>query len=601
MNQYLAERKKISHLPVFFGLVLLLISACSGLAGEPEVIATIPPATVPPQDAGFPQQPPDLANGAVLYAQNCTRCHGSTGTGDGPLVLSGEVPDPGSFAESAAARSQTPKSWFDTITDGRLENLMPPWQDALSEQERWDIAYYTYTLHYQPEQMEAGRDVWDAAALPLDLTDQQAMTVLSDQALYGQIAAGVGEGADEDDIWAGVAYARAQSLRNITVIGQEPPLAPIEATGEALASGVVAGQITNATALGTVPPDLPVTLFASDGQQITQRLETTADGAGNFRFEDVTIVPDQSYIAVTSYQGRTFVSNFVRGQNASLQLPIMLYELTEDPSVITITGVVSQITAVGDGLQVVQVFNFNNNSDRMFTTSESVGNDRFASLVVPLPPGAIIVGFPDSEQRYVVVEDESTVIDTAPVLPGADHILHMVWFLPYEDGAIVDQGLNYALEGPVRLLLRPNSVSAISDQLELLGPQAVGDATYGGYGGVLSLQPGDSIQYELSGTGVTVAAEVDAPSGASNNLLTVVIVVVIAQAVLIGGLFIFYRRRRTQAEPEDKDQLIDALVRQIAELDDRDERGEINHDLYHQRRRALKARLAALMNEEKRS
>ncbi|MBZ0296837.1 MAG: cytochrome c [Anaerolineae bacterium] len=580
-----------------------MASACGGLAGEPEVVATLPPLTATPQEAGFPQQPPDLANGARIYAENCTRCHGLSGAGDGELTLTGEVQNPGVFTEPAAARPQTPKTWFDTITNGRLEKLMPPWKDALSEQERWDVAYYTYTLHYQPEQIEAGREVWQAAALSLELTDQRAMSALSDQALHDQIVAAVGSDYSDEDIWAAVAYARVQALQNVSVIGETPvaPSTTTEEASESLPVGVVTGQITNGTALGTVPPDLPVTLFASDGQQITQRLETTADADGNFRFDGVAIDPDQSYIALTAYLDRTFVSDFVRGEGDSLQLPITLYELTEDPSVITITGVVSQITAVGEGLQVVQVFNFSNNSDRMFTTNEPIGEDQFASLVIPLPPGAIVIGFPENEQRYTVVEDESTVIDSAPVLPGSDHLVQIVWFLAYEDGAIIEQGINYALEAPVRLLLRPDTVTASSDQFESLGPQTVGDATYIGYGGELSLQAGDSILYELSGTGVTTAAEVETPVSTPNNLLVIVIVVVIAQALVIGGLFFFYRRRRSQPEPQDKNRVIDALVQQIAELDAKDERGEINHDLYHHQRRQLKARLTELMDEETQS
>ncbi len=515
------------------GLGLWLLTACGGLAGNPEIVATLPPVTQAPRDEGFPQPPPDLANGARIYAENCTRCHGVDGSGSGELVLAGEVGDPGSFLDPANVLDHTPREWFDIITNGRIERLMPPWRESLSEQARWDVAYYTYTLHEM-----AGQSIPPAAT--------------------------------------------------------EEPAA--SATTAPAGEGTVTGQVTNGTALGTVPPDLTVTLFATDGRSETQRRETTLDADGRFRFEGVSLNPEQAYVAVVAYQERTFTSEFARGEGDTLDLPVTIYELTEDPSVITVVGMVSQVTAVADGLQVVQVINFRNNSDRVFTSSQQVGENQYASVVVALPPGGVILGFPEQEQRYIVPEDGATVIDSVPVLPGSDHLIQYIYFLPYQDGAIIEQPLNYALDGAVRLLLRPENVTATSDQLEPIGPQTLGEVTYSGYGAELSLQPGEAVVYELSGTGAATADEIIPPVVSSNNLVAVVLVVLIAQAVLIGGLYWFYRRRKTAA-PEDKSRVIDALARQIAELDDAHERGDINHDLYHHRRQQLKARLAELMGE----
>src|SRR5690606_38845473 len=110
------------------GLGVLLLTACGGLAGNPEIVATLPPPTQAIRDEGFPQPPPDLANGARIYAENCTRCHGVDGSGSGELVLAGEVGDPGSFLDPANVREYTPREWFDIITHGRIEQLMPPWR-----------------------------------------------------------------------------------------------------------------------------------------------------------------------------------------------------------------------------------------------------------------------------------------------------------------------------------------------------------------------------------------------------------------------------------------------------------------------------------------
>ncbi len=595
------RRWRVTALRLFCGLLALMLVGCAGLAGEPEIIATFPPATVAPVSV---IQPADLAAGARIYAENCTRCHGINGAGDGELALSGEVVNPGNFTDPTSARSQTPQDWFHTITNGRLEQLMPPWADALSEQERWDVALYTYTLHYQPEQISAGQALTAELNIP---PDWQTLTQTSDAALYEQIAAQAADLSD-DQIWNAVAAARTASLQNVDSIGQEimpPPQTTEEAAAPAApiegVTGTVTGTISNGTAGGSVPPGMEITLFATDNQNPPQRYETMADTSGAFRFDEVLLRPDQAYVAVTAYQERTFTSNLERGETAALDLPIMLYEATDDPAAVTISSIGTQITAVGDGLQVLQLITFTNTTDRMFSSAETIRGDQFASVVISLPPGAVVLGFPgESEQRYVVTEDQSTILDTAPVLPGSDHIIQFIYFLPYTDGAIIEQPLNYAFEGPFRLLLLPQTVTVVSEELAPLGPQTIGDTVYSGYGGTLRLQSGESIRYELRGTGATSITEFEAPVVSSNNLVTVIIVVLIGQAILIGGLYFFYRRRKNRqpaASVKNTDRLIDALAQQIAELDEAHDRGEINHDVYQRRRQQLKARLAELMDQ----
>ncbi len=584
------------------GIAFIFLTACGGLAGNPEIVVTFPPITQAPPEAGFPQEPPDLSNGARIYAANCTRCHGTDGSGHGELVLSGEVGEPGNFRDPATMRDQTPQQWFDTITHGRLEQLMPPWRDSLSEQARWDVAYYTYTLPHTPEQIAEGQALLAAfnADLPADL---RTLSETSDTALAARIAA-VGI-VDEAQIQAAVAYARTRLLDigDLTNPSVSPPAATEEPAPPTAAlpgeTGVVTGRVINGTALGAAPADLPVTLFASDGRSATQRLEGHTDAEGGFRFEGVNINPEQAYVAVVAYQNRTFSSEFARGESATLDLPLTIYELTEDPAVITIIGMVSQITAVAEGLQVLQVMNFHNNSDRAFTSSQEVGENRYASVVVSLPPGGVILGFPEQPERYITPEDGSAVIDSVPVLPGGDHIIQYIYFLPYQAGAMIEQPFNYAFSGPARLLLRPPSVTATSEQLESLGTQTLGESTFAGYGAELNLQAGESMLYELSGIGAATADEITPPVVSSNNLVLVVLLVLVAQAVLIGGLYLYYRRREVggASAPEDKNRLLDALAQQIAELDAAHDRGDINHDLYHHRRKQLKVRLGELMGE----
>jgi mono/diheme cytochrome c family protein len=618
------------------GLLVLLLAACSGLAGEPKIIATLPPQpTVAP-----PAQMPDVALGASLYAQHCTQCHGASGAGDGAMALNGQLKQaPPSFRDSQTAGSQTPADWFTIITNGRIENLMPPWKDKLNDAERWAVAYFTYTLSYQAAQLQSGRDLWNAhcadchgsagkgdgpkaTAGNLNLVDLSRNISLSDNAIFAAVSQGIPDkmpafanALDETQRRAVVAYARSLAVTNPTAIAQAappettaqpattpPPEATSEVTLEAAARGTVTGHLTNGTAGGDSTKGLKVTLFASDGQNV-QQLEATTDDKGGYSIQNVPMIPNGDYVAVTTYRERVFNSAFVKGEagKTAFDLPITVYELTEDPAVITMTGTVIQINATGESLEVRQVLRFKNTSDRAFTSSQDLGSGRFGSLVVPLPPGAQVVGF-DNEQRYVVSQDKYTVVDTAPVLPGEDHLVVVVYLLAYDGkGAVIEQGINYAFDGQARLLLWPPTLTASGSQFPALGTENLSNRTYNSYGGALKLAAGGALRYELKGAAAPGAASINPTQTgtvSSDNLLATLMLITGVGALVLAGV-LFFRGRSARKANEQK--LADALVGQIADLDDLHSAGKLDDETWARQRDALKTRLTELLGEGNRT
>lgn len=377
----------------------------------------------------------------------------------------------------------------------------------------------------------------------------------------------------------------------------------------AAVTGVVSGQIANGTAGGAVPPGLPVNLFVFDPDFNRERFTAASDDQGRFQFDGVPLTPGHSYAVTVSYRERTFASEVVQASagSASLSLPLTIYELTEDPAVIRITGTVSQINAIADGLEVAQVFIFENTSDRLFTSSRAVSDTQFASVLVTLPVGAVVLGFPGAQDRYIVDDSqplEVVVVDTMPVVPGDNHVFQVVYFLPYNGGAIIEQPVSYPFAGTARLLLSPLTLTASGDQFPPLGPQAVGEGTYNGFGADLTLQPGDVLRFELSGASAPTAADLDRSGGgavSSNTLVIGLVGVATGILVALAAAYALARRRAAPAAgaaPLDKGRLADALTRQIAELDDAHDRGQLNHDLYQRQRQQLKARLAELLGED---
>ncbi|MBK8027433.1 MAG: c-type cytochrome [Chloroflexi bacterium] len=659
---------------LFAAAAALLLAACSGLAGEPRVVATIPAATPAPTEPAFPASRPDVALGAALYAENCVRCHGLTGAGDGEFALTGQVQNVASFQDPATSFEQEPHVWFQTITNGRIDKLMPPWQGTLSFEERWAVAMYTYTLHSTEAQIAHGRELFQAECVdchgetgqgdgpraaelsesPGDLSDHVGMIYLSDSAMAVSIREGIGDvmpaqgiefGGEwnEEDIRSVVDYVRTLSLENPSAgrslavqaalaataapttqgAGPEaaqatvpPPVAteevgctePTVDASSAEAASIpdtvrITGQVTMASAGGTLPESLPIALFAFDPSFNRTQTDGVAAADGTFAFEDVPYAPGSSYIMTVNYRDRVFASDLRRGQTladeaatGALDLSVIVYDLTDDPSVISISGMVSQVTVTGDSVEVAQVFSVRNTSDRAFTSGESTAEGAPISLIIPLPPGAVVVSLLGGENRFLVADDSSALIDTALVLPGEEHIINVIYLVPYGGGAIIEQEINYPFSGTARLLVRPTNLGVIGPQFPSLGPETIGTTQFAAYGSTLELEPAGVLRYELTGAAAE-AGTVDRGTGvvSANNLPVVIAIVLIIAGLIALAIYVITARNRTTETTVGPQQQIDALAAAIADLDAEFEAGRVEEADYQTQRAALKARMARLM------
>ncbi|MBL8941198.1 MAG: cytochrome c/FTR1 family iron permease [Archangium sp.] len=100
-----------------------------------------------------PRVTPDLAAGQALFTAQCSSCHGLEGKGDGPAAK-GLTPAPANFHDAARMQTLTPYKVFNTTTFGIKGTPMPGFP-ALSEVERWSVAFFVFTLrqpacHAQP-------------------------------------------------------------------------------------------------------------------------------------------------------------------------------------------------------------------------------------------------------------------------------------------------------------------------------------------------------------------------------------------------------------------------------------------------------------------
>jgi mono/diheme cytochrome c family protein len=146
-------------------MAILILSGCMG----PMIMdVTPPPDSQPTQQAASsasglvdisPLLPPDPVSGKEIYLKECVSCHGATGMGEGVRAenLPSLPPPVGSLAYS---RAVPPTRWFQIITQGRIDKLMPGYGSALSDRQRWDIVAYLMTLGPTSDQVEQGLKVY---------------------------------------------------------------------------------------------------------------------------------------------------------------------------------------------------------------------------------------------------------------------------------------------------------------------------------------------------------------------------------------------------------------------------------------------------------
>lgn len=532
-------------------MVLLMTAACSGLAGEPEIVATLPPqAPLPPT---VPAEAVDLnIPGAAIYIENCAPCHGNTGRGDGPVMLTGSIPSIPNLTDATTMSVQTLEEYFDVITNGRMDKLMPPWENALTEEQRWEVTRYVFAFAHDDATVSAAAEGTNEAAA-------------------------VAPAATEDTSAAGTPAP--------TVVAQASDVV-----------GVVIGEISNGTTGGTVPAEMTAKLHIID----PDFNETTVDVPvidGAFRFDDVIFTPDDHYVVTVNYQDMLFVSEIVTGNPAALtrDLSIDIFEPTGDSAVVEIDSFTTQVSVADGLLNVFQLVAFVNTSDRAYfdtATRTSVG--------LTLPEGAQRLDV-NGTGRYEMSSDGRTISDTIPLLPGDTQVMHLAYTLPYTDQLEVSQPLPYALASGFEVLVDDPGLTVSGEGLASLGSRTSGLGPVTSYGTDSAQAAGSAVRFLVSGvpTNTNTATAPAQPASVPPTLAYVLIALGGLSIVMAGGLYVTNRR---QAKPAatlggDIQAQINALVQQIGTLDMQLEKQEISAETHGQRRAALKAQLMTLMQQ----
>lgn len=588
----------------FLLILAISISACSfSMAGDitpppgSELRATqalTQPAVVSPL---YPIVPPDLADGAQLYNQECAECHGEKGLGDGPQASQLSVPV-ATLGLPDFARQYSPAEWYTVITQGNMEMFMPAFPN-LTDRQRWDVVAYAMSLSVPEMVISQGKALFeekcischgqtgqgngpDAASLmtrPIDFTDQSIMAGNSTASIYQAISDGIqpdmpayAAALDDNQRWALASYlqtltfafqqpvvnanltpeANATALPTYAYPGPEaypvPATTPFptsmpsaEVTSEASFLGTVTVQLLNGSG-GDAPSDAPVTLYGFDNMQNTFSDTLTTGVDGVYTFTDVLMPEDRVFLAGTDYDSGTYGSDIVTVDPTTpdLNLQITVYNSTTDISSLS-TDRVHILFDFTDpqNAQVIEVFIISNPTNLAIVSPSQNGT----VVTFPLPEGYSNLQFQDGDLGGRYVEVSQGFADKMTVSPGVGQYQVIFAFqMPYDRKMDFVQPM-FLPTSAVVVMVPENGIKVTSDQLQDGGTRDFQNSTYHMYNGS-SIIAGSSLEFTLSGNPKNGTASIFT-AGTMQNLA--IGLGVFGIALVAGGLWLYRRNQRKLA------------------------------------------------------
>lgn len=604
---------KFRHAIILAGSTLVLAACNFTLAADvtppPGYVAPTPLPTLGPL---FPASAPDTTNGAAIYAEKCAPCHGPSGMGDGEQSANLPV-SVAALALPDTARKASPAAWFGIVTQGNIQNFMPPF-NSLSDQERWDVVAYALTLHTTAAQLETGKALFEAncdADCAAKFTDLKEMSALSENDIVAMIKNG--EGAfgvnfTEEEAAAVAAYIRTLTFGAPQAAPTTVPVAetlvsaegtPVDGTQVAATEesafipgdGRINGMLDNLT--GTAfPSDLKITLRgyehgadASVGPQEILTLESTVNADGSYLFENIEFPENRIYLTEVQVDGLIYQSEFLvvtPGMTEFAMAPIEVYATTEDYSVLKVDALQYYFDYANEtSVQILAVYSITNPTDKAVRIKIDASKE---IPFIKMPEGITNLGYETSQDSAKLLSTE----DGFAMPPTTDKPYGMIALgsITKEKNIVIKQLTVLSVDQVMMLV--PAGVDVEGENLVDNGPHDFQGGTFNMYTSD-SMNAGETFSFTLSGNPSNTAVNPDFTQ--NQNLL--IGVGALGIAFIIAGAWLYWRDGKSnqdgfddQEDDEygDTDSVLDAIVA----LDDLHREGKLSDAAYKKRRAELK-------------
>ena len=359
----------------------------------------------------------------------------------------------------------------------------------------------------------------------------------------------------------------------------------------------IRGSVVNGTAGAGLPPEIPVLLLISDGADnllFTGQASTEQDGG--FQFDDVPRTSQGIYALSLDYEG-VFYGNSLNFQDVLDEVQLTVYETTQDASVVRVTRQLLVIAGVDKKDREISAIEFvwlNNSSDRtLLPDLTSPGQISFLRFALPLQANELSVrsNLPGGD----IVSIGTGFALTSPVLPG-DHNLEFSFRFPYTgDSVSYRQSLSQGAD--VYQVLVPQRLAEV--EVRPLQPIPSIEGSEFRVWEEKGFEPGQGTVLELTNLpqpGLASRLQKSISDGTFWKVAIPGAVGVILVLLLLFGAFKAPRRAvspvGTSNDRLDSDLAQrEALVREVASLDEEFQRGNVTEAEYHHQRDALITRI----------
>jgi mono/diheme cytochrome c family protein len=586
-------------------IAAFILTACSfSLAAD----ITPPPGSVLPviqqstQSAAsspiYPIVPPDVVNGAKIYNQECTQCHGTRGLGDGPQAAQLSVPV-ASLGLSDFARQYSPAEWYSVVTKGNMEKFMPAFTN-LTDRQRWDVVAYAMSLSAPDALVNQGKTLYQQycfschgttgkgdgaeadvlSSQPQDFSNQSFMAKTSSATLYDAISSGVipdmpayTDTLSDNERLALVAYLRSLTFAltqpsantypvpnsNLTTIATSSPYSPTpvdlnpvetqslqldvtpEITPSATFTGSVSVQIVNGSG-GDPPIDALVTLYGFDNMQNTYTETLTSGVDGVYTFPEVAMPEGRAFLAGVDYASATYGSDIamVDPTIPNLNLQITVYDPTTDVSVLSTDRIHLLFDFSNpDVVNVVEVFIISNPTNQTVVATSEDGT----VVTFPLPEGYSNLQFQEGAIGDPYLEVPQGFADTTPVSPGSGQYQVIFAFqMPYNRKLNFVQPMALPTNAVV-VMVPDNGVKVDSSMLQDGGTRDYQNTTYRMYNGG-GLAAGSSLEFTLTGNPKQPVTSV---FSSMNMQYLAIGLATFGVALVLGGVWLYRNNQRKAA------------------------------------------------------
>jgi len=565
-----------------------------------------------------PGSPPLALAGQAIYSESCAPCHGVEGNGDGPTAA--QLPDPPTvFADPDAVWERSPAQLFHTTKFGRIEKLMPPWQNRLDDTQIWQAVAYAWSLHTNAANTQAGADLYaqscagchgpqgtgdgaETTVTTVDFTNlSYAMANSQADWLAGWQAAHSDVGAD----WT--PEQQRNVLEAVRTFSYTPPWAEAYRAG----TGVITGTVTQGTAAGTPVANLVATLETYASFTLVANFTTTVESGGEFAFGELSTDPELDYFVVVAAEGIRYNSpalGFTPEQSA-LQTEVVIYATTDDGAGVQIDQAHWIVDSRPGVVAIFEIYSVGNGGDRTFIGTPIDGVAMPVTVALHVPENAQELAFENGVLggRFQQVGD--LIYDTAPVLPGqGTQQMIMRYLLPHE-GTTLDfaQEFRYPVTAMNLLITELPQLAATVPGFSITRRETIEGQSYQLWqpdGAVPSnvavqltglLQADDVDPRTVTAEGESVSAEVPPDLAVVPLLQPWMAWVVGGMAVSILASIIGWSLYQQGSGARDPRQELraqsDDLIERIAHLDDRHAIRDLDDAAWQQERAQLKAQL----------